>query len=296
MTLASLAMLLATCLATSTCNPTLSTAGTVAGATTAAVTKTGEAVDVVLSAEAALAWDVTTNTILYTRAADTPRPIASLSKLLSVLLIRAKLSPDTVLTIPPEAATAAAKGADIRLPVGEHVTVQSLLSAGLIASANDALVTLAIGASGSEAAFVEAANTYATQHNLAHTKIANATGLTGGDQYSTAADIQKLANQVYGDPVLRPLLSQSQGALTTLEGTHRAYRSTNKLLGSYLPILFGKTGYTIEAGENLVIITEDSAGHRVGAIVLGSRDRFQDMKVLVEWIWRNYTWPQPLAS
>lgn len=252
--------------------------------------KSGEATDVVLSAKAALVWDVESGKILYSKDANVRRPIASLSKLLSVLVIRDQLALSATVPIPPDVKFIQAKGAHIRLPVGQHASVQELLAASLIASANDAVVTLATATAGSEAAFVEQANQYAKTHHLPNTQLANATGLSGGDQFSTAEDVRKLLTRVYGDPHLAPLLGREKGTLTTLEGTRRVYLSTNELLGTYLPIDAAKTGYTAESGENIAIITHGASGQKIGAVVLGSNYRFQDMKVLVEWIWRNYSW------
>jgi D-alanyl-D-alanine carboxypeptidase len=79
--------------------------------------------------------------------------------------------------------------------------------------------------------------------------------------------------------------------LVTQEGAIRRYTTTNRLLKTYVPVIAAKTGYTREAKENLALLTEGSNGQRVGAVVLGSDARFQDSKVLVEWIWRNYSWP-----
>ncbi|MGH9858270.1 MAG: D-alanyl-D-alanine carboxypeptidase family protein, partial [Acidobacteriota bacterium] len=181
------------------------------------------------------------------------------------------------------------RGAHIRLPVGEHASVAELLAASMIASANDAMVTLTIAASGSEEAFVAAANQKAQSLGASHTHLANATGLSGGTQYSTAENVAVLLQKAYNDPLLHPFLSQSSGVLTTLEGTTRQYKTTNDLLASYVPIEAGKTGFTYEAGENLAIITQSESGHLIGAVVLGSEHRFQDMKALMDWIERNYT-------
>ncbi|MEX1997078.1 MAG: hypothetical protein WEA04_00160 [Candidatus Andersenbacteria bacterium] len=250
----------------------------------------GEAVDVVLSAEAALVWDVATGKELYAKEVDTRRPVASLSKLLSVLVIRDQLSAESMILIPPEAQAIQRSGAHIRLLPGEHASVQELLAAGLIASANDAMVSLAVAGFGSEENFVHYANQYALAQGLLNTKLANATGLSGGEQYSTAQDIRRLLTLVFADPLLQPLLSQKQGQLATQEGGRRTYKTTNQLLGTYLPIIAAKTGYTVEAGENLALFTSGPEGQRIGAVILGSEARFQDMKTLVEWIWRNYAW------
>ncbi len=255
-------------------------------------TKTGKAIDVALTAEAALVWDINTNTILYDRNANTKRPVASLNKLLSSLAVRELLpSSATIATIPPDVKKVQAKGANIKLPVGQHASVGELLGASLIPSANDAMVTLAVEAKGSEAAFVTYANDFAGRHGLFNTKLANATGLQGGEQYSTAHDVMHMLTLAYADPVLKPYLSSQRGQLTTQEGTKREFISTDELLGTYLPILAGKTGYTLQAKENLAIITTGPRGQKLGAVILGSDNRFHDMKTVVEYVLRNYTWP-----
>ncbi len=254
--------------------------------------KTGAAIDVSLTAEAALVWDVNTHTILYDRNANTKRPIASLNKLVSTLAVRELLpSPETVVAIPPEVKKAQAQGANIKLPVGQHASVRELLGASLIPSANDAMVTLAVAAKGSEDAFAQYTNAFAARHGLFNTKLANSTGLQGGDQYSTAHDVMSMLTLAYADPQLKPYLDQQKGQLTTKEGTTRTYISTDELLGTYLPILAGKTGYTLAAKENLAIIALGPKGQKIGAVILGSDNRFQDMKTVVEYVVRNYTWP-----
>lgn len=251
---------------------------------------TGESLDVILTAESALAWDESTGEILYQKNAVQRRSVASLSKLASVVTAYTLLSPEEVIEIPVEAATAARRGANIRLPIGEHATVSSLTAASLIPSANDAAVALAVAVSGSEDAFVDMVNAQLPSLGVHNTRLANATGLPGGEQYSTAEDIRKLLTQAYRDPVLRDYLAAERGVLTTQEGSSRAYLTTNRLLGTYLPVLAAKTGYTIEAKQNLAMITQLPGGQEIGAVILGSDQRFQDMKVLVEWINRNYTW------
>lgn len=253
--------------------------------------KTGPAIDVALTAQAALVWDVHTNTVLYEKEANTKRPVASLNKLLSAIAVRELLpSPSTQVEIPPEAKKAQARGANIKLIVGQHATVRQLLEASLVPSANDAMVSLAIAASGSESAFVTYANTLAARKGLFSTKLANATGLEEGEQYSTAHDVMNMLVLAYEDPLLRPFLSQRKGSLVTTEGAVREFISTDELLGTYMQILAGKTGYTLAAKENLAIITVGPKGQKIGAVILGSDNRFQDMKTAVEYVVRNYTW------
>jgi D-alanyl-D-alanine carboxypeptidase (penicillin-binding protein 5/6) len=252
---------------------------------------TGPALDVELTATSALVWDEDSGAILYEKNAFLPRPVASLSKLLSALVVRATLTPNAIIEIPPEVLQAQQQGVDVKLPVGEHATVSELLSAGLIASANDTFVTLAMAADGSEEKFAEHVNNYAQQHGFVNTRVHNATGLTGGEQYSTAYDLKEIFRTVLKDPILYTYLGNSRGVLHTQEGTALTYKTTNQLMDTYLPVLAGKTGYTNEALENLIILTRGEKGQRIGVVILGSTARFQDAKVLTEWIWRNYDWP-----
>ncbi|HLD25594.1 MAG TPA: hypothetical protein VJC05_00955, partial [Candidatus Andersenbacteria bacterium] len=157
--------------------------------------------------------------------------------------------------------------------------------------ANDALTTLAYAAAGDEAAFANLTNDFVRRHGLLDTQVSNATGLEGGEQFSTANDIKGLFRLALKDQTLRTMLASEGGSLRTREGSVRSYTSTNKLLGTYFPVLAAKTGYTPAAGQNIVVLTYGDQGQRIGALVLGSNDRFQDIKTLVEWIKRNYTWP-----
>ena len=254
--------------------------------------RTGRSVDVILSAEAAYVWDMSTGTVLYEANADTTRPVASLSKLLSVLTVKNSIPPGSTVEITEDVLRPQRLGANIKLPVGEHATAAQLYAASLIASANDAMVALAVATSGSEEQFVQTANAHAPSIDIHNTKLANATGLSepGQQQFSTAKDVARMLQLVYEDASLAPYLSQQDGVFTTFEGSRREYDTTNKLLGTYMPILAAKTGYTIEAGENLAIITRGENGKEIGVVILGSENRFQDTKILVEWIWRNYTW------
>lgn len=300
MTLIQVATIFLSCLLTSSgaseCireNVAYSQAGAVAGVVdnTDVPIKTGDAIDVLLSAKAALVWDEETGTILYEKNAYEKRPVASLSKLLSALVIRENMRLDSYVKIPEEARAMQRRGANIKLPIGDKASVYDLLSAGLIASANDAMTSLAVAMSGTEDEFVNTANAFASKNGAFSTRISNSTGLSGGEQYSTAFDIKELFSLTYRDKVIRDLLVSQAGTLITEAGISRNYKSTNQLFGTYFPVLAAKTGYTVEAGENLVVMTYGDEGQRVGAVVLGSEARFQDMKTLVEWVWRSYTWP-----
>lgn len=249
-----------------------------------------QSIDVVITARTALVWDIESGAVLYARKERERRPVASLSKLLSALAVVSKLNLEQVEEIPREAAVVQRLGSHIKLPQGHHAKVKDLLAASLVASANDAMVALAVATSGSEKQFVDFVNQYALSLGLVDTKLVNSTGLAGEGQYSTASDIRILLSAIYQHPSLAEFTARPKGVLMTEEGAKRPYKTTNELLETYMPILAGKTGYTHESGENVAIITQDNNGHKIGAVILGSTQRFQDMKILVEWIWRHYAW------
>ncbi|MEK7557007.1 MAG: hypothetical protein AAB538_03455 [Patescibacteria group bacterium] len=161
---------------------------------------TGEALDVVLTAQAALVWDMETGDVLYEKNADLRRPVASITKLASLIVLRDRLPLEATVAIPPEAARAQRQGAHIKLPIGQHARVRDLIAASLIPSANDAMVSLAVAASGSETLFVEEANRALPNLGLVNTKLSNSTGLSGGDQYSTARDVRLMLTRLMADP------------------------------------------------------------------------------------------------
>lgn len=294
LSLSYLAALTATCLLmrydSVACQSAARSEPAVAGQVSGGPVFTGEALGVELTAAAALVWDLESGNVLYEKAADERRPIASLTKLLSGLTVRHHLPVTDLVEITPAVVLTQRRGVHVRLPAGEHVLVRDLLSAGLVASANDAMTALAVAVAGSEEDFAQLALAYAARLGLTDTKVSNATGLTDGEQYSTARDVRRMFEAAYRDELLRSFLRSPAGILVTREGSRRRYTSTNELLDTYLPVLAAKTGYTEEAGENLVMMTAGERGQRVGAVVLGSQNRFQDMKVLVGWIWRNYRW------
>jgi serine-type D-Ala-D-Ala carboxypeptidase (penicillin-binding protein 5/6) len=254
--------------------------------------KTGESLGVVVTAESALVWDVATDKVLFSKQSHEKRPVASLTKLFSAIVIEETIPVDASITITSAAVAQQSRGADVKLPLGHTASRNALLAASLIASANDATVALAEAAAGTETEFVEIVNSTLPELNIHNTKLINATGLQEKDrqQYSTAFDVKKALSRAAENPELGPYLSTPRGVITTDQGKTQRYFTTNELAGTYLPIVAAKTGYTFEAKENVAIITHDQAGHEIGIVVLGSDQRFQDSKILAEWITRNYSW------
>jgi len=216
-------------------------------------------------------------------AQERPRarvPIASLTKLMTVLLTLERTKPTDVVTIAP--AAAAVGESSIGLRGGERLTVRDLLEGALIQSANDAADALAYYvAKGDEARFVAMMNTRARQLGLRDTHYVRPDGLDAPGHVSSARDVTKLARLVMRSPLVRSIVRRQTA---TIAGG-RVLHTWNDLLASF-PGVFGvKTGHTSAAGWNEVA-SVDRRGAIVYATILGSPDRATrntDLTTLLRW-------------
>jgi D-alanyl-D-alanine carboxypeptidase (penicillin-binding protein 5/6) len=163
------------------------------------------------------------------------------------VLERAKLD-DVFTAVPYEAQAAESR---INLKAGERMSVRDLLRALLLESANDAAATLAVGVSGSQAAFVGEMNARARELGLRHTAYANPIGLDEPGNHSSARDLAKLTRRLRTNAFFRRTVAMRSARLTT--GDHaRQIENTNDLLGSPPGVNGVKTGHTLDAGYVLV--------------------------------------------
>ena len=143
-----------------------------------------------VDADAYLLVDPATNAVLAQRAPDRELPMASTTKMMTALVTLESADLDDVMTVPPDAAVGGSTGS---LQAGERLTVRELLTALLVASGNDAAVTLAEGVAGSQAAFVRRMNRRAAELGLTETHFANPHGLDAPGHHSSARDLVALA-------------------------------------------------------------------------------------------------------
>jgi len=240
-----------------------------------------------MSADAILAIDLETQTILYEKNSVSRVPIASLTKLMTAYLILEENDPNAVVTVSNKAS--AATGSRMGLYGGEEILVKNLLYGLFIESGNDAALALAEFNAGSEAAFIEKMNLTAEMLGMGNTHFANTTGLDSNNAYSTARDLAILSTHLLQDESVREIVKNSKATVTSQSGTEHTLINTNILLGQ-LGIKGLKTGTTASAGECLIAIADGPAGHEVVSIVLGSENRFIDTKILLDWIYRAYVW------
>jgi D-alanyl-D-alanine carboxypeptidase len=228
-----------------------------------------------LHASGAIVVDVETGRELFEQAADHPRPIGSLAKLLTAIIVVEQHNLDEIVTVP--AGTEVIDGAVVDLYPGERFRVRDLLAALLIASANDAAYTLALHHSGSMEAFAEAMNARARSLGLQQSHFENPMGFDSAGQYSTPRELSWLARSALQHEVLRTLAAERQYIIWEISGKRMVeLRTTNQLLLSHPSFFFGlKTGTTDQAGECLISLAI-TGGRSYLLVILKSSDRYRD--------------------
>ncbi len=207
-----------------------------------------------IKSRAAVVMDAVTGRVLYAKNPEHCLMPASTTKLMTALIVveNAKLS--DVVTVSRRAANTAPT--KVGLKKGDKVTIETLLHAVLIKSANDAAVALAEAVSGSEEEFVKLMNRKAISIGADNTRFINSSGLPGKGQYITAYDLSKIMRQAIQYPVLKEILNTRVTEVSTQSGKTIFIKTTNKLLWSDEDIVGGKTGYTRQARHCFVCAGE----------------------------------------
>lgn len=243
-----------------------------------------------VDAAAYIVVDEATGETLAQKAADRELPMASTTKIMTALIVLERANPYEELTVP---ASAAIEGSSGRLETGERLTVRELLTALLVASGNDAAVTLARGVAGSQQAFVAEMNTRARELGLTHTRFANPHGLDAPGHHSSASDLVRLASVAMRDSVFRRTVARRRASIPGPGGVGvREYESENELLGADSDVDGVKTGMTDDAGFTLVAHARRPAlGVRLYAALIGSPSsaaRARDGRRLLDWGFSQY--------
>ncbi|MFA6305179.1 MAG: D-alanyl-D-alanine carboxypeptidase family protein [Candidatus Gracilibacteria bacterium] len=243
----------------------------------------------IISPKSAIAIDNETGAVLYEKNADEKLPIASITKLMTILVILDENELSDTVTVSSNASSAG--GSTMFLRAGEKIAVENLIYGALIGSSNDAAVALAEYNAGSASTFVEKMNKKAKSLNLTNTHFSTASGLGDTDNYSSARDLSHLAQQVYKNKFIQHAAQLKEIEVLSTDGsiTHKI-KTTNDLLGGYLKVKGLKTGTTDAAGQCLVTIAENDAGHEITTVLLHSPDRFTEAKVLIDWVFRAFNW------
>ena len=242
-----------------------------------------------LNAKSAVVYDTRSSRFLYSKNPAERLPIASLTKLLSAVVIFENLNPDDIVRVPEEALKVDSEKQTLYLD--ERIKVADLLKMMLIESSNDAAYTLKYHASSSGVDLVGLMNKKAIELGMNSSIFNDPAGLND-DALSTSDDLIKLVKYSLGLDKLWSLLGEKTTEVYSVDsGIEHQINSTNQLLGVIPDVVGGKTGYTDGAlGCMLLVVDAPGKNDKLISIVLGSTERFTDTQKLIDWVKRAYSW------
>ncbi|MBR5817905.1 MAG: D-alanyl-D-alanine carboxypeptidase [Clostridia bacterium] len=247
-----------------------------------------------ISAKSVVLLEAKTGQVLYEDNPSEKLPPASITKVMSLLLVmeaidRGDMSLEDVITASEHAASMG--GSQIWLEPGETMTVDELLKATVIASANDATVALGEAIAGSEEGFVAMMNQKAKSLGMNNTHFVNCTGLDAEGHLTTAYDIAIMSCELIKHPLIK---NYSTVWMDSLRGGESELVNTNKLIRYYSGATGLKTGTTSGAGY-CVSATAERDGMELVAVVMGgstSAERFNGAKKLLDYGFANYSFKE----
>lgn len=254
-----------------------------------------------VTAQSAFVADWDTGTVLFEKNPDVPQPIASITKLMTALVVLDS-NPDwdkEVEVLPNDEPVG---GVPYLIP-GEIVTVRDLFNLSLVASSNGATVALARSTGLTSEEFAVHMNAEASSIGMTDSSFTEPVGLSSGNRAS-ARDVSRLIRHALDRDEIHAAVVQKDYVLRPKDRGPRTVRSTDELLGSFLekpPYTFlgGKTGYIQEAGYCFGAAARNDSGSGVVAVVLGAstkEQRFKEVKSLMYWAFDAYEWPVSVAG
>ncbi len=251
---------------------------------------TAASAGVQVSAKSAILMEASTGRIIFEKNADEFLNPASVTKIMTVLLIieaidRGDLAYDTVITTSERAASMG--GSQIWLKVGEQMTVKDMLKAICIVSANDAASAMAEQIGGSIEGFAEMMNERAKELGCTNTNFVNATGLDTPGHGTTARDIANISRELIKHKEIR---EYTTAWMDSLRGGESQLTNTNKLIKTYNGITGLKTGSTSVAKYCLSATAERDGTEFIAVVVCAptSAERFADAARLLDYGYANY--------
>lgn len=250
----------------------------------------GQTLDI--KAKSVVLMEPNTGKVLYEANSDEKLPPASITKIMSLLLVmeaidRGDISLETVVTASEHACSMG--GSQIWLEPGETMTVNDLLKAAVIASANDACVALGETVAGSEEGFVALMNERAKELGMTNTHFVNCTGLDAEEHLTTAYDVALMSSALIKHDLIK---DYSTVWMDTLRDGKSELVNTNKLVRFYEGTTGLKTGTTSTAKYCLSATAERNGLELVAVVMAGesSNDRFGGAKKLLDYGFANYNY------
>ncbi|MBQ7921799.1 MAG: D-alanyl-D-alanine carboxypeptidase [Clostridia bacterium] len=244
-------------------------------------------VEISVSAQAAVLMEATTGDIVFAKAEDARLPMASTTKIMTALVALENGDLTAPVRIAEEAV--GVEGSSVYLAAGETLTLEELLYALLLESANDAAAAIACAVSGSIEAFSEAMNRKAAELGLQNTHFTNPHGLDDEEHYTTAEDLARLAVYAMHNPDFARMVSTYKKTIPLKDGEGtRLLLNHNRLLKQYADVVGVKTGFTKRSGRCLVSAAEKD-GVRLVAVTLNAPDDWQDHRAMLDYGFSRYT-------
>ena len=259
-----------------------------------------QAVNMELPVKSAILMDVATGTILYEQDAHTPLAPASVTKVMTMLLIMEAIDSGAISwqdTVTTSESAAAKGGSQVYLKVGESMSVSDMVKAIAVSSANDCACAMAEHIAGSETAFVEKMNQRAKELGMNDTKFVNCTGLdddaAATDHKTSAHDIALMSRQLLKNhPDIKKYTTIW---MDTLRNGTFGLSNTNKMVRFYPGATGLKTGFTSKAGYCLSASAQRD-GMELVAVVMGAKtsaERFSASKSLLDYGFSTYALVTP---
>lgn len=240
-----------------------------------------------VGAQAYALLEASTGRVLLEHNADAELPMASTTKIMTCIVAIEEGDLDAVVEVPDEAV--GVEGSSMYLQRGETLTLRDLLYGLMLASGNDAAVTIAVHIAGSVENFAAKMNEKAVEFGAVHTHFVTPNGLPAEGHYTTAHDLAKISAYAMGNETFREIVGTSSKNLPQDDDSPARYlRSKNKMLYQYEGGNGIKTGYTKAAGKCLSAGAA-RGGMQLVAVVLNDGDMFSDCYALLDYGFSEYS-------
>lgn len=254
-----------------------------------------------ISSPSVILMEPKTGKVIFEKNADERRPVASVTKVMTILLTLEAIDDGRVGlgdSVPVSARASGMGGSQVFLDANQNYKLRDLLKSVIVASANDAAVALAEYMDGAEEAFVRRMNQRAQELGLADTHYVNCTGLPAQGHYTTARDIAMLSKQLDRHPLYYEFSTIWMDELRHPSGRMTQLTNTNRLIRFYGGCDGYKTGSTNEA-KYCISATAEKNGLRLIAVVLGagaSQTRFDEARSMLEYGFSGYQLFSPVKE
>ena len=237
------------------------------------------------SAKSAVLIDAASGRIIYEKNSGQCLPMASTTKIMTALVALENADKDADVTIPPEAV--GVEGSSVCLKAGEQMTLEQLLYAVMLESANDAASAVAHIVGGSIDDFALMMNEKAQSLGLVNTSFANPHGLDAQNHYTTAYELALISAQAMKNDDFKKIVGTYKYRIPMSESGYRYLMNHNKMLKMYDGAIGVKTGFTKKSGRCLVSAAEKD-GLMLIAVTLNAPNDWRDHSAMLDYGFENY--------